>query len=123
MEQEEARGRRLIHRHAVDRHAMQRGEQGRGRGDGLAVQRDAAFRDHPLDFAAGRHAGAGEQLGDALRFRLAAGAGGSAGRVRIGGVGSRCPGFAGSRTGRTRAGARATVAGLLSAGARPVARS
>ena len=65
---EQAGGGGGLDRIAVDGHARQRGEDGGGRFDRDAVDRDPAFRDHPFDLAAGCDAGARQQLGDALRI-------------------------------------------------------
>jgi hypothetical protein len=63
---------------------MQRRQKGSGCVDDEAVLGDAAFLDHPFDFAAGGNASAGQQLGDALRLAPAIAGGGMSG-VRIGG--------------------------------------
>jgi len=95
---------------------MQRSEQGGGRQDNLTIQGDAAFDNHPLDFAAGCDTGAGEEFRDTLWFRLAAGIGGSARRMRIGWMGCGLPGFAGSGTGWARATACTAVNGFSNTG-------
>jgi hypothetical protein len=56
------------HRIAVDGDPGKRGEDRRRLVDRDAVQGDAAFLDHPLDLAARGDAGAGEELGEALRL-------------------------------------------------------
>jgi len=99
---------------------MERGQQRRGGVDRDAVPGDTAFLDHPLDLAARGDAGAGEQLGDALGFALAAGFRGGTGRVRVGDMGrsrllaaraARRIGGAGRATFGARAGRTVTESG------------
>src|SRR5690606_7893835 len=61
-------GLNLGDRVAINRHALERGDDGGGGGQNLFVQGDAAVLDHALDIAAAANASAGQKLRDALGF-------------------------------------------------------
>ena len=64
---------------AIDCHALEAGQDRRGRFQHLAIERHAPLGNHALHFAAAGDAGAGKQLGNAVAFGAIFGAGGLGG--------------------------------------------